>query len=121
MCAKTDDAEKKVADRVAEVAKHRGIPRARIALAWLLSKPVITAPIVGATKLNHLDFIGLGVVPVRAEFFALTTDRRWNSRREGSAAEEPMVCTTLRWREMDSNHQYPEEKLPLRDGFLSPP
>ncbi|HEV2098981.1 MAG TPA: aldo/keto reductase, partial [Stellaceae bacterium] len=53
--AKTDEADKRVADRVAEIAKARGIPRAQIALAWLLSKPVITAPIVGATKLQHLD------------------------------------------------------------------
>ena len=53
--AKTDEADKKVADRVAEVAKARGIPRAQVALAWLLSKQVITAPIVGATKLQHLD------------------------------------------------------------------
>ena len=44
-----------MADRVAEVAKARGIPRAQVALAWLLSKLVITAPIVGATKLHHLD------------------------------------------------------------------
>jgi len=53
--AHTQDADKKVVDRVAEVAKARGIPRAQVALAWLLSKPVITAPIVGATKLHHLD------------------------------------------------------------------
>jgi 1-deoxyxylulose-5-phosphate synthase len=53
--ARTDDADKKVADRVAEVAGARGIPRAQVALAWLLAKPVITAPIVGATKLRHLD------------------------------------------------------------------
>src|SRR5215467_385974 len=53
--AKTDEADRNVADRVAEVAKARGIPRAQVALAWLLSKPVITAPIVGATKLHHLD------------------------------------------------------------------
>jgi aryl-alcohol dehydrogenase-like predicted oxidoreductase len=53
--AKTDTADKKVADRVAEVAKARGISRPQVALAWLLSKPVITAPIVGATKLHHLD------------------------------------------------------------------
>src|ERR1700756_4796215 len=53
--AKTDEADRKVADRVAEVAKARGIPRAQVALAWLLSKPVVTAPIVGATKLHHLD------------------------------------------------------------------
>jgi aryl-alcohol dehydrogenase-like predicted oxidoreductase len=43
-----------VAQRVSEVAAARGIPGAQVALAWLLSKQVITAPIVGATKLNHL-------------------------------------------------------------------
>jgi aryl-alcohol dehydrogenase-like predicted oxidoreductase len=53
--ARTQEADKKVVDRVAKVAKARGIPRAQVALAWLLSKPVITAPIVGATKLHHLD------------------------------------------------------------------
>jgi 1-deoxyxylulose-5-phosphate synthase len=47
--------EKKVVHRVAEVANARGIPRAQVALAWLLAKPVITAPIFGATKLHHLD------------------------------------------------------------------
>jgi 1-deoxyxylulose-5-phosphate synthase len=53
--ANTEEADRKVADRVAEVAKARVVPRAQIALAWLLSKPVITAPIVGATKLHQLD------------------------------------------------------------------
>src|SRR5258708_10250112 len=52
---KTEEADKKVVDRVAEVAAARGIPRAQVALAWLLAKPVITAPIVGGTKLHHLD------------------------------------------------------------------
>ena len=51
----TEEADKRVVNRVAEVAKARGVPRAQIALAWLLHKPVITAPIVGATKLEHLD------------------------------------------------------------------
>jgi aryl-alcohol dehydrogenase-like predicted oxidoreductase len=37
------------------VAKARGVPRAQVALAWLLSRPGVTAPIVGATKPNHLD------------------------------------------------------------------
>ena len=50
--AKSAEADRKVVDRVAEVAAARGIPRAQVALAWLLSKPVITAPIVGATKLH---------------------------------------------------------------------
>ena len=53
--AKTEDADRKVVDRVARVAAARGIPRAQVALAWLLAKPIITAPIVGATKLQHLD------------------------------------------------------------------
>jgi aryl-alcohol dehydrogenase-like predicted oxidoreductase len=52
---KSEEADRRVVDRVAEVAAARGIPRGQIALAWLLSKPVITAPIVGATKLHHLD------------------------------------------------------------------
>ena len=52
--AHSADPDRKVVDRVAAVATARGIPRAQVALAWLLSKPVITAPIVGATKLPHL-------------------------------------------------------------------
>ena len=53
--AKTEDADRKVVDRVAQIATARGISRAQVALAWLLAKPVITAPIVGATRLAHLD------------------------------------------------------------------
>ncbi len=44
-----------VVERVAEVAGERGVPPAQIALAWLLHKPGVTAPIVGATKLEHLQ------------------------------------------------------------------
>jgi aryl-alcohol dehydrogenase-like predicted oxidoreductase len=40
---------------VAEVAEKRGVPRAQVALAWLLSTPTVTAPIVGATTSGHLD------------------------------------------------------------------
>jgi len=43
-----------VVDRVAEVAAKRGVPPAQVALAWLLHRPGVTAPIVGATKLSHL-------------------------------------------------------------------
>ena len=42
-------------DRVAEVAEARGVPRAQVALAWLLHQPVVTAPIIGASKPDHLD------------------------------------------------------------------
>ena len=41
-------------DRLGELAEKRSVPRATLALAWMLSKPVITSPIVGATKPNHL-------------------------------------------------------------------
>ncbi len=44
-----------VADRVAEVAKERGVTGSQIALAWVLNKPHISAPIIGATKMDHLD------------------------------------------------------------------
>ena len=43
-----------VVDRVVEVAAARGVPPAQIALAWLLKRPGVTAPIIGATKLSHL-------------------------------------------------------------------
>ena len=44
-----------VVDRVDELAAERGVPSAQIALAWLLHRPGVTAPIVGATKLGHLE------------------------------------------------------------------
>jgi aryl-alcohol dehydrogenase-like predicted oxidoreductase len=44
-----------VVDAVAEVAAERGVPSAQIALAWLLQRPGVTAPIVGATKLGHVE------------------------------------------------------------------
>ena len=44
-----------VIQRVSEVAEQRGLPMAQVALAWMLSKPIITAPIIGATKPAHLE------------------------------------------------------------------
>jgi aryl-alcohol dehydrogenase-like predicted oxidoreductase len=53
MYARDDDYA--IANRVNEVAEARGLPNAQVALAWMFTKPVITAPIVGATKPHHLD------------------------------------------------------------------
>ena len=50
-----DAADGAVVKRVWEVANKRGVPMAQVALAWLLQKPGITAPIVGATKIRHLE------------------------------------------------------------------
>jgi 1-deoxyxylulose-5-phosphate synthase len=49
------DADRKIVEAVAEVAKARGVPRAQVALAWVLQKSTITAPIVGASKPQHLE------------------------------------------------------------------
>jgi len=51
----TEAVDRKVVDRLGEIAEQRGLPHAQLALAWMLGKPAITAPIVGATKPHHLD------------------------------------------------------------------
>ena len=51
----TPDVDFAVVDRASEVAVARGIPSAQISLAWLLHKPGVTAPIVGATKFEHIE------------------------------------------------------------------
>lgn len=53
--ARTQEADRAVVERVAEVAAQRGVPMARVALAWVLAKPMVTAPIVGASRAGHLD------------------------------------------------------------------
>ena len=62
--AKTDEFGKKLyfsdldfalVNRLTEVATQRGLPNAQIALAWMLGKPAITAPIIGASKPGHLE------------------------------------------------------------------
>jgi aryl-alcohol dehydrogenase-like predicted oxidoreductase len=49
------DVDKPVVDEVIRIARARGVAPAQIALAWVLSKSVVTSPIVGATKAHHLD------------------------------------------------------------------
>jgi 1-deoxyxylulose-5-phosphate synthase len=48
------DSDKAIGDRVAKVAAARGVPRAQVALAWVSRHPAVDAPIVGATKPEHL-------------------------------------------------------------------
>jgi aryl-alcohol dehydrogenase-like predicted oxidoreductase len=73
-----DEGDRVIVDRVAEVATERGVPRAQVALAWLLTKPGVTSPIVGATKPHHLEDA------VAAIDLALTQD-------EVDRLEEPYV------------------------------
>jgi aryl-alcohol dehydrogenase-like predicted oxidoreductase len=74
----TPEVDFALVDRVSEVATERGVPMAQVALAWLLHKPGVTAPIVGATKAEHLDDA------LAAEQFAL-------SDQEITRLEEPYV------------------------------
>ena len=51
----TAETDRQIVVRVAELAEKYGVPRSQIALAWLLQKEPVTAPIIGATKNSHLD------------------------------------------------------------------
>jgi aryl-alcohol dehydrogenase-like predicted oxidoreductase len=62
------DADKDIVDAVGVVAEARGVPRAQVALAWVLQQPGVTSPIVGATKLQHLEDA------ISAEQLTLTDD-----------------------------------------------
>src|SRR5579862_720674 len=55
MYSRTEEDDHEVVDRLGEIAARRGVPQAQAALAWLLAKPGVTAPIVGATKPHHLQ------------------------------------------------------------------
>ncbi|MYN06555.1 aldo/keto reductase [Pseudoduganella aquatica] len=55
MYTATEASDRLVAERVKQVAEARGIPRAQVALAWVLQKSVVTAPIIGAAKFSHVD------------------------------------------------------------------
>lgn len=50
----TANADRQVVERVAEIAAQRGVPRAQVALAWVLAKPEVSAPIVGASRSSHI-------------------------------------------------------------------
>jgi aryl-alcohol dehydrogenase-like predicted oxidoreductase len=74
----TPDVDFSVVGRATEVAEERGVPTAQVALAWLLHKPGVTAPIVGATKAEHIDD-------------ALAAERLSLTEGEAARLEEPYV------------------------------
>lgn len=51
----TEGQDKRIADRVGELAENKGVSRAQIALAWLLRQPQVISPIIGATKEKYID------------------------------------------------------------------
>jgi aryl-alcohol dehydrogenase-like predicted oxidoreductase len=55
LAAKTAEADKQVVEAVSRIAANRGLPMAQIALAWVMAKPVVSAPIVGASRPGHLE------------------------------------------------------------------
>jgi len=70
---KAKSADRAVVERLGDIAEQRGIPRAQIALAWLLQKEGVTAPLVGATKMGQLDdaMAALSIQLAEPEFRAL--------------------------------------------------
>ena len=70
--AKSLDSDRQVVERLTEVAAKRGTPRAQVALAWLLAKKPVASPIVGATKIQHLeDALAAVAIKLSAEEIAL--------------------------------------------------
>lgn len=65
---KTEEADNRVVDDLIAVAKNRGVAPAQVALAWLLHKPAVVAPIIGASKMPHLEDA------VKGETLKLTDD-----------------------------------------------
>ncbi len=66
-----EDADRKIVEKVAEIAKAHGISRAQVATAWILQKSAVTAPIIGASKAQHLtDAVGSLTVKLSAEDIA---------------------------------------------------
>ena len=65
---KGEDADQRIVAQVAAIATARGVPRAQVALAWIAQKSIVTAPIIGASKPQHLDdavaALSLGLTPV---------------------------------------------------------
>ncbi|MXZ37120.1 MAG: aldo/keto reductase [Holophagales bacterium] len=56
MARRFDEAkDRPIVDRLGEVARDKGVSRAQVAMAWVLANPVVASPIVGVTKMSHLD------------------------------------------------------------------
>jgi aryl-alcohol dehydrogenase-like predicted oxidoreductase len=55
MYGKTDDSDKAIVEAVAAIAERRGVSRAQVAMSWVLRQGTITCPIIGVSKLEHLD------------------------------------------------------------------
>jgi aryl-alcohol dehydrogenase-like predicted oxidoreductase len=53
--AATEESDRKVVEQVVAIAETRGVPRAQVAIAWLAQKSAVTAPIIGASQVQHLD------------------------------------------------------------------
>ena len=112
----TADADQPVVDAVQRVAEARGVPMAQVALAWVLSKPVVAAPIVGATKPHHL-------ADAVAALDLTLTDDEIQSMEAPYTPQEPywwwsspwpdLRChTRLRLPEVDPIHLRPDEQRP---------
>ena len=76
------DQDRQVVERAAEIAEQHAVPRSYIALAWLLQKQPVTAPIIGATKISHLED-AVGSLSVKL------------SEQETAYLEEPYVPHTV--------------------------
>jgi len=86
----TEAEDQVIIDRVAEIAEKRGITRSQVALAWLLHKPPVVSPIIGVSKLAHLeDSVGAIGIPLSQEEIAYLEESYVPHRIVGPLSPEP--------------------------------
>lgn len=85
-----EDKDQIIIDRVAELAEKRGITRSQVALAWLLHKPVVCSPVIGATKIAHLeDSVGSVGIALSQEEISFLEEPYVPHKIVGPLAPEP--------------------------------
>src|SRR3712207_362983 len=100
----TADTDRQVVERVVEIAEQHGVPRVHIALAWLLQKPPVTAPIIGATKISHLDdAVGALSVTLTEDEIASLEDRK-STRLNSSHANISYAVFCLKKKKIIHNY-----------------
>jgi aryl-alcohol dehydrogenase-like predicted oxidoreductase len=87
----TTASDQRIVETVSEVARERGVSMAQIGLAWLRSKPVVAAPIVGALKTRHIDdaVAALSITLTNDEIVRL--EAPYTPRLDGQGMSDPML------------------------------
>ncbi|MEN2741026.1 aldo/keto reductase [Microbacterium sp. X-17] len=91
----TEESDRAIIDAVGRVAERRGLPRAQVALAWLHAQPVVTAPVVGVSRVSQLDD-AIASIDVRLDADEIAElQRDYTPRHDFQAADEKELMASL--------------------------